>query len=69
MSFNLSHCRTVYCLSNWNYNENKTINQENFMNFVAEAIVSVAVLGHLRDSKMAVLGQDSEMAYQNQLIL
>ena len=29
-----------------NNNENKTINQENLMNFVAVAIVSVVVLGH-----------------------
>ena len=28
------------------YNENKTIDQENFINFVAVAIVSVIVLGH-----------------------
>ena len=46
MCCNLSHCRTVYCLSYENYNENKTINQENFMNFVAVAIVSAIVLGH-----------------------
>ena len=34
----------MYCLSNKNYNENKIINQENFMNFVAVAIVSAIVL-------------------------
>ena len=46
MSFNLSHCRTVYCFSNQSYNENKTIHWENLMNFVAVAIVSAIVLGH-----------------------
>ena len=33
-------------MSNQNYNENKTINQENFMNFVTVDFVSVIVLGH-----------------------
>ena len=42
----MSHCRTVYCFSHKSYNENKTISQENLMNFVAVAIVSAIVLGH-----------------------
>ena len=46
MGFNLSYCRTVYCFSNWSYNESKTINLENRMNFVAVAIVSAIVLRH-----------------------
>ena len=46
MSFYLSHCQTGYCFSNQSYNENKTINKENLMNFVAVAIVSAIVLGH-----------------------
>ena len=36
----------MYCLSNWSCNENKTISQQTFVNFVAVAIVSVIVLGH-----------------------
>ena len=44
MCSNLSHCRTVYCLSNWSYNENKTINWENLTNFVAVAIVLATVV-------------------------
>ena len=43
MSFNLSHCQTVYCFSNWRCNENKTIDWENLINFVAAAIVSAIV--------------------------
>ena len=46
MTFNLSHCRTVYCFLNQSYNENKAINQENLMNFVAVALVSGIVLSH-----------------------
>ena len=37
MSFNLSHCRTVYCLSNKNYNEDKTMNQ----NLIVKVILYV----------------------------
>ena len=36
----------MYYFWNWSYNENKTITQENFMNFTAVAIVFAIVLGH-----------------------
>ena len=50
MGFNLSHCRTVYCFSNWSDNENKTIDWGNLMNVVAVVIISAIVLA-IRSTK------------------
>ena len=45
-SCNLSYYRTEYCFSSLSYNEKKTINEENLMNFAAVAILFAIVLSH-----------------------